>query len=199
MFIDLKERGREREKHQCEREISIGCPHMCHDQGLNPQPFSVWNDAPVNRATQPGLSLSSLLLNLCFKGPHRLDPRNQLPAHFSQWPSAPHIHPFAYWMSLLSVGAIPVLAWCWEWVPHSPHLPHLALFFKLLKSNRYKTWTRCHSKILSEPTFSSVCWEWPSWGRKNYGAGNGCTEASKDTDNVPLFALHSEHIGVYLL
>ena len=35
-------------------------PAMCPDQGLNPQPFSVCDDAPNKWATQPGLRLTFL-------------------------------------------------------------------------------------------------------------------------------------------
>ena len=56
LFI-FRERGREGEregeKHQCERETSIGCllymppppnPGMCPDQESNQQPFALWDD-----------------------------------------------------------------------------------------------------------------------------------------------------------
>ena len=38
------ERGREREKHQCVREMLINCLLHCPDWGLNLQPFGVWDD-----------------------------------------------------------------------------------------------------------------------------------------------------------
>ena len=63
MCIDFRERGMERksEKHQRERETSIGCllhePQtgnnlgLCPDHELNAQPFGVWDNAPNNWAT----------------------------------------------------------------------------------------------------------------------------------------------------
>ena len=74
MFMDLRERGRERQTDKA-RETSMWewnidllpyshtCPNwdgtcnlgMCPDQGWNPQPFGVWDDAPTNCTTWPGL------------------------------------------------------------------------------------------------------------------------------------------------
>ena len=51
MFIDLKERGRKRErekKHQCERETLMGWLLLPPDQGLNTQPSGALDDAPTN-------------------------------------------------------------------------------------------------------------------------------------------------------
>ena len=77
MFTDFTERegGRERkkknnvtEKHWCERETSIGCPHYtpsavghtcnlgtCPDWESNPQPFGLQDDASTDWPTRPGL------------------------------------------------------------------------------------------------------------------------------------------------
>ena len=63
MFVDIRERERERKKH------GSRASHMWPDWGLNPQPkyvpwfyweqnpqpFGVWDDAPANWTTQPGL------------------------------------------------------------------------------------------------------------------------------------------------
>ena len=63
MFIDFRERGRERGNIDV-RETSIvascmcltGDPThnlgMCPDQGLNPQPFGVWDNAPTKSPGQ---------------------------------------------------------------------------------------------------------------------------------------------------
>ena len=61
MFIE-----REREESggwgiECERDRNIDvrekhllvASRLCPDQGLNPQPFGVWDDAPTNLATWP--------------------------------------------------------------------------------------------------------------------------------------------------
>ena len=40
-YVYWFEREREREKHQCERETSMGFSHMCPDQGSNSQPRHV--------------------------------------------------------------------------------------------------------------------------------------------------------------
>ena len=63
MFIDLKERGRE--KHWCEKHLLLPPIHtptrdqtrnlgMCPDWQLNSQPFAVQDDAPTNWANWPG-------------------------------------------------------------------------------------------------------------------------------------------------
>ena len=36
-----------------DRTLNLG---MCPDRELNLQPFGVWDDAPINRATWPGLN-----------------------------------------------------------------------------------------------------------------------------------------------
>ena len=60
MLTDFRERGREREKPQCERIINwlppIHAPNKdgnqnpgkCPDQRSNPQHFGAWGDAPTN-------------------------------------------------------------------------------------------------------------------------------------------------------
>ena len=50
---DFRERGWKREKHQCERETLTF--HMLPDQGLNLQPFGLWDDA---QPTKPHTSQS---------------------------------------------------------------------------------------------------------------------------------------------
>ena len=51
-----REEGREIEKHQCERQISISCLLYVSQLGIEPATFySVWDDAPINQATRPGL------------------------------------------------------------------------------------------------------------------------------------------------
>ena len=63
MFIDFSKRGRETEREWGRRGgknidvrekfwLVASCKHP--DWGLNPQPFSVWYDAPTNWATRPG-------------------------------------------------------------------------------------------------------------------------------------------------
>ena len=76
MCIDFRERGMERksEKHQRERETSIGCllhePQtgnnlgLCPDHELNAQPFGVWDNAPNNWATLPVLMNAFLIINV---------------------------------------------------------------------------------------------------------------------------------------
>ena len=64
LHFTQRERKGERKKHQCEREISIGCLlisaltrdqtqnlSMFPDQEFNPWPFGLWDNTPTNRAT----------------------------------------------------------------------------------------------------------------------------------------------------
>ena len=67
MLTDFKERGREGEKHPCERETSVSClsyipcltrdkackVSKCPDQELTLQCFCLQDDAPANWATLP--------------------------------------------------------------------------------------------------------------------------------------------------
>lgn len=140
------------------------------------------------------------------RGPHRLDPRNPLPVHFSLWPSAPHVHPLAYRMSLLSTGPNLHLydaesEFLMTFPTQTSHLPHPSPgpISQAPQIQQVQNLTHCHSSIPSGPTLPGISWEWLSWGKKSCGVGNGCIEASKDNDNVSLLALHSEHKGVYLL
>ena len=60
MFTDFKEKEREEREGEGGRDIDVRekhwlvVSHMCPDQGLNPQHFGVWDDAPANCATRPG-------------------------------------------------------------------------------------------------------------------------------------------------
>ena len=66
-FIAFREREKDREKHQCERETSIGCLSYTPQQGIepqpryvprlesNPQPFSLREDTPPAEPHRPGL------------------------------------------------------------------------------------------------------------------------------------------------
>ena len=68
MFIDFRERGREREKHWCEKETLIGCLPYTPQPKSNPQPFSLRVDSPTNWATQPGLMFLLSLLKGRYQG-----------------------------------------------------------------------------------------------------------------------------------
>ena len=72
-LLILRDRGRERERERywCEREtptVASGIcptkdqphdPGLCPDWEMNPKPFGLWVNDPVNWATWPGLELSS--------------------------------------------------------------------------------------------------------------------------------------------
>ena len=46
-FINFREEGREREKHQCEKHQLVDS-YVCSDLESNPQPFGVWEGTPTN-------------------------------------------------------------------------------------------------------------------------------------------------------
>ena len=60
-FLRARAGEREREKDRCEGNMNWSPSCMCPDRELNPQPFSVWEVAPTNRATRPGLKCSLFL------------------------------------------------------------------------------------------------------------------------------------------
>ena len=92
-YVYCLETERQREKkHQCERETSTGCllyaswPRnqtcnlgMCPDWESNPQPFSVWDDIPINWTTQSG-HLCTFLISLL--GFHCVSSWVQRASHF---------------------------------------------------------------------------------------------------------------------
>ena len=60
MFIDCRKKGGEREKHQLVASCMCSEDWACNlgtlpDWELNLQPFGVWDGAPTDWATQPGL------------------------------------------------------------------------------------------------------------------------------------------------
>lgn len=103
-------------------------------------------------------SFSSLKLNPCLEGPHRLDPRNPLPAHFSLWPSIPHVHPLACGCLCSLQGPNRHLydaesEFVMTFFTQTSHLPHPSPgpISQAPQIQRVQNLTHCHSSIPSAP------------------------------------------------